>query len=983
MLAAVIGCGFAHASSYYPIKPMDDSLVALTKEAYPALHADGLGDDSDVLQAAINAASAKGSVLLVPEGRYLLSKTVGVPPSTRLLGFGKNRPVFVLPANTVGFDDPEKPKYMIWFSGGGGGGRRRGQPAATAPTTAPATRPNTFSDASPGTFYSGLSNIDFEIGDGNKGAVAIRGHYAQHGIVSHVDFQIGSGFAGINGVGNEAEDLHFHGGTYGIVSTGTSPSWQYTLVDSSFDGQRVAAVRTRNTGLTLIGDDIRNVPTAIAIEEERDERLWMSDCKFENISEAAIVVGNEGNVRTQINVEEIACNNVPIVAAYAQSKTHLASGKEGRYVIGRFGYGLEVADLGERPVIQQTYETRDAASADADKAKVILPLPPMETWVSVAKYGAKGDSLTDDTAAIRTAVKKERVLFFPRGHYRVTDSITLKPDTVIIGLNPITTQIGVDDNEKNFMGEGEWKGVIESAKGGTNIIQGVSLDSGAMNNRAVGLKWTAGEKSMVNDVKFLGGHGTSYPDGRRDPVYNADHTGDSNPDRKWSSEPPSLWITDGGGGIFADIWTASTFSAAGMQVDNTQTPGKIYELSSEHHQHNEIIFRHVSNWRIFAEQTEEEWGEGPVCLPLTVDDCSNLVFANTILFRVFAMNAPYPTGIQVSNSKDITFRGIRTYGQSPFNFDNSILDSTLGMTIPSREISSVYISGNPTAEKKDAAPSPVVADGAAPQKVGEGYTSADHAVTDSAGNVYFVDMLANKIFRCSAETFEVNLLRDDVTQPFALAVDKADDLLIMSRAGKVFSLSLKEPKGALTELQGVPAVPRPAMAAVIPTDRWWDGGMFLETCARREPLQFISPDQTLFIPVPADYATGRQHNWTSQPIDLYRKNQLAIAEPGKPFYVADENEHKTWAFTASDDGTLSAGKMFAQHGEAGVTTDSAGNVYVAEGEVYVYDAAGKQIDSIHVPERPLSIVFCGNDRSTIFITGRRAAYLLKMKVKGS
>ena len=35
-------------------------------------------------------------------------------------------------------------------------------------------------DASPGTFYSAMSNIDLEIGEGNPGAVGLRARYAQH-----------------------------------------------------------------------------------------------------------------------------------------------------------------------------------------------------------------------------------------------------------------------------------------------------------------------------------------------------------------------------------------------------------------------------------------------------------------------------------------------------------------------------------------------------------------------------------------------------------------------------------------------------------------------------------------------------------------------------------------------------------------------------------------------------------------------------------
>jgi sugar lactone lactonase YvrE len=123
-------------------------------------------------------------------------------------------------------------------------------------------------------------------------------------------------------------------------------------------------------------------------------------------------------------------------------------------------------------------------------------------------------------------------------------------------------------------------------------------------------------------------------------------------------------------------------------------------------------------------------------------------------------------------------------------------------------------------------------------------------------------------------------------------------------------------------------------------------------------------------------------NWTSQPIDLYRGNQLAPATPGKPFFVADENEHKTWMFTATQEGTLVQPRLFAQRGEAGVTSDSAGNVYIAEGDIHVYDASGKLIDRIQLPDRPLSLVFCGHDRQTLFITARHSVYAIKRQNGG-
>src|SRR5204863_5828491 len=133
------------------------------------------------------------------------------------------------------------------------------------------------------------------------------------------------------------------------------------------------------------------------------------------------------------------------------------------------------------------------------------------------------------------------------------------------------------------------KAVIDAPAGGPNIVQAFSTDSGANNPRAGGLAWRASEASMVNDVKFLGGHGTFIPVERRHSPYNPDHTGDSDPDRTWNSCGPSLWVCDGGGGTFANIWTASTFASADMLIENTTTPGRIDELSSEHHVQNEII----------------------------------------------------------------------------------------------------------------------------------------------------------------------------------------------------------------------------------------------------------------------------------------------------------------------------------------------------------------------------------------------------------
>ncbi len=974
LLSAIACTANAGGPSYYPLKPDDAGLIILDKQTFPALHADGVTDDATTIQQAIDQAAVHGNILLIPEAHYALTRTIGIPPSTRLIGFGTHRPVFVLPPHTPGYES-DAPKYLVWFSGGRARGRNAtSQPAAT-------TRPASFSDASPGTFYSGLSNIDFEIQPGNPAAAAIRCHFAQHGIIAHCDFNLGDAFAGLDAVGNEAEDLHFHGGQYGIVSTGTSPSWQYTLLDSSFDHQQIAAIKTHNTGLTLIRDSFHDLPTAIAIDDGQIERLWMKNCSLDHLTGPAVQIATEGNVRNELNMQDVFCSDVPVVAAYGPSHREIRSHAGEHFLIKQFTYGLQIPTIGDRGTITDTYSEQPLQSAPTVPASDIFTPPPMNTWINVRFLGATGDGTTDDLHAFQSAVESATVIFVPHGRYRFSDSLRLKPDTVLVGLNPITTQLAINDSDPQFNGPGPIKGVAESAPGGTNIVQGIGIDSGANNPRAAGIKWTASEHSMINDVKFLGGHGSGYPGGPRTGIYNADHSADPNPARKWNSSGPSLLITDNGGGTFANIWTASTFSTSGMTVESTSTPGRVYELSSEHHVRNEVIFHNVANWEIAAQQTEEEWGESPLCLPLQIENCRSLTFANTILFRVFAMAAPFPTGISVADSRDIRFLGLHTYGQSPFNFDASLTDISTGRTVPSREVALVTIPGETTAQQSEP-PFSLAQDGASLQKAGDGFFSADHAIADAAGNAYFVDSHENKIYCYAAADQKLHVLRDDPIHPFALAIDRSHNLVILSRLGKTFSLPLDHPQDTLLELPAVPAAPRPGMSAVLPADRWWDWPHFLDTNARREPLDFISPDKSIFIPVPDDYHTGRQRNWTTQPIDLFRGNQIAEATPGHLFYVADEYAHQTWSFTATDEGTLINPHLFAQRGEAGITTDSQGNVFIAEGDIFAYDPHGTLIDTLHTPERPLSLVFGGRDHQTLFITMRHAVYTLQMRVKG-
>jgi hypothetical protein len=74
-----------------------------------------------------------------------------------------------------------------------------------------------------------------------------------------------------------------------------------------------------------------------------------------------------------------------------------------------------------------------------------------DDFASVKDFGAKGDGATDDTAAINRALYQlycvsnfegaRKALYFPAGHYVITDQILLPPYAALIGEGPYSTII--------------------------------------------------------------------------------------------------------------------------------------------------------------------------------------------------------------------------------------------------------------------------------------------------------------------------------------------------------------------------------------------------------------------------------------------------------------------------------------------------------------------------------------------------------------
>ena len=302
-----------------------------------------------------------------------------------------------------------------------------------------------------------------------------------------------------------------------------------------------------------------------------------------------MIISNEKSPLNEIGFENAVLKDVPVFALFRESGKKVAG--KGRDVPGQeFQLWADLPGEGMTGSIGMLYDATPLSTMPAPLPPAIPALPPAEDWVNVHSLGVAGDGTTDDTAAIQKAIDGHRVLYFPSGHYMVSDTLTLKPDTVLIGLHPTLTQFDLPDGTPGFQGVGAPRAVISAPPGGANILSGFGVSTGGINPRAVGVLWCAGRRFADRRCALPG------RSRQRHNPYNNDHTADPDLHKRWDGQYPSLWITQGGGGTFADIWTPDTFAQAGFYVSDTKTPGHVYELSNEHHVRNEIKFDHVENW---------------------------------------------------------------------------------------------------------------------------------------------------------------------------------------------------------------------------------------------------------------------------------------------------------------------------------------------------------------------------------------------------
>ncbi|MBB5786427.1 glycosyl hydrolase family 28-related protein [Jiangella mangrovi] len=682
--------------------PADPTTVVLGSAGFTT-HADGVGDDTAALQAAVDEASRRGianklgdilggardfphgdggGVVLVPEGTYRLSAPINVWDSVRIVGYGARRPVFVLGASTPGYAS-STPRDLFSF-------RRR-------PVGGPVTYANND------TFGSGLVNLDIRVEPGNPSTFAVRFAGAQLCILQDLDIHLGEGHTGIDHNANLIQRVRVFGGEIGFHAYAASAGWQTTVLDCRFEGQRSLNVRLFNDAkLVVVRTVFAGAPRAFESAVDQWQHLYLQDSHFQDIGDVAVALNESSTIpgatdplirnSNQLTVRNCTADGVRDLLLLTQTgERTTARTRTSR--IRELTYGLRVENaLSSRESRRDGVYADVVGTAGTAWTKRILrtdvpALPAVGTWANAADIAASlGRTIgagSDDLEVFQAAVDQYDTVYVPIGKYLLSDTLRLRRTSNLIGLHPRQTWLRAVDGHANFADPDAPRALVSTPPGGRNIVVGLGLDTAEQTPGAANLLWQSADGSYLADVttQFVKWHPEDVASGDPGYTYRGRH--------KYN-----VWVR-GGGGTIANVWAAAGWADNGLLVEDTDVPARVYEVSVEHHENREVVLRGVSDWQFLGLQTEDHiygWRSQAV----EVVGSSDLLFANSVFFRVATVLGPYPYAVSVRDSRRIELRGNRGYRNIEPQFTQwgaGAVDHGTGRLVPEIEFVHVGIEG--------------------------------------------------------------------------------------------------------------------------------------------------------------------------------------------------------------------------------------------------------------------------------------------------
>ncbi|CAK7204380.1 hypothetical protein SEUCBS139899_007136 [Sporothrix eucalyptigena] len=456
VLLALLGCFAASIQAYWLADIEHQGYAPYAEDGYAVFRnvkdygavGDGVTDDTDAINQAIMDGNRCGegcasstttpAIVYFPSGTYLLSSSLLPAYMTQMIG------------------DPNSPPTLKATSDFQGQGLINGDPYYTQDLNWLATN----------VFFRQVRNFVLDTTGIDAATLAYGIHWptAQATSLQNIQFVMpttaGTAHIGLfieSGSGGFMTDLTFSGGAVG-ASLGNQ---QFTMRNLAFDSCTTAISQLWDWGWTYYGLSISNCPVGINVtaggsSAQTVGSITVFDSAFESVNVAILsaFVPNESQPATagSVILENIVATDVPVIVQ--TSDGNVLTGSNGNTVtIAAWGQGHEYVPNG--PTTFQgafTGNTRPSSlvgggNSVADAAGVTggyyaRSKPQYENlrachFFSARSAGAKGDGVTDDTAALQKvidyATATGNVVFIDYGLYLVTGTLVVPPGARIVG----------------------------------------------------------------------------------------------------------------------------------------------------------------------------------------------------------------------------------------------------------------------------------------------------------------------------------------------------------------------------------------------------------------------------------------------------------------------------------------------------------------------------------------------------------------------
>jgi hypothetical protein len=385
----------------FPSHPL---VVDVTKPPYSA-KGDGVSDDSDALQNALNENVGRHKMLYFPKGTYLISRTLTWPKKWngkdnwgQTMLRGESRDGSVLRLKDGMFADAKKPAALMWCGGFG----------------------------SADWFHNYVENLTFDVGADNAAAVALQFYSNNTGAVRDCRFVAaeGSGAVGLdlghrdmNGplLVSNCEVIGFARG----ITTARAVNSQ-TFENITLRGQRQAGFTNEGQPISIRGLTSNNAVPAVSTYG----KLLLTDAKLTGGDGAknhpAIVSYNGG----RIFVRDVKTTGYKRALADLKAPDFAAAYR----LIGEDKPGTLGPDVAE-------YSSHDVTTAFPSPARSLrlpvkeTPLPvwePADQWAVVDAFGADPSGKEDSADAIQKAMDSGATTVFLPGHYTASRTIEVR-----------------------------------------------------------------------------------------------------------------------------------------------------------------------------------------------------------------------------------------------------------------------------------------------------------------------------------------------------------------------------------------------------------------------------------------------------------------------------------------------------------------------------------------------------------------------------